>query len=58
MFPLMTRFAHLTVVLAERDKKAGRRAGQAAAKGRRARVEASRKAQEKTQAPAAGQENA
>jgi large subunit ribosomal protein L22 len=53
MFPLITRFAHITVILAEREKKAGRRGGAVAAKGRRARVEASRKQQEKTQAPAA-----
>jgi large subunit ribosomal protein L22 len=61
MFPLLTRFAHITVVLGEREKKAGRRAGAAAAKGRKARVEASRKQQEKSQAsaaPAAGSENA
>jgi large subunit ribosomal protein L22 len=64
MFPLITRFAHITVILAEREKKAGRRAGAAAAKGRRARVEASRKQQEKSQAgaadkaSAAGSENA
>jgi large subunit ribosomal protein L22 len=62
MFPLLTRYAHLTVVLAEREGKRGRRAGQAAAKGRRARVEASKKAQagaasEKASATG-GQENA
>ncbi len=56
MFPLMTRFAHLTVVLAERDRKPRRSEGRAAAKGRRARVEASKKAQEKS--AAAAQENA
>jgi large subunit ribosomal protein L22 len=53
MFPLITRFAHITVILAEREKKSGRRAGAVASKGRRARVEASRKQQEKSQAPAA-----
>src|SRR6185436_10591745 len=37
MFPLISRYAHLTVVLAEREAKRGRRAGQAAGKGRRAR---------------------
>jgi len=61
MFPLITRFAHLTVVLAERDKKAKRSDGRTAAKGRKARVEASKKAQEKSSAEkpaAAGSENA
>ena len=60
MFPLITRFAHLTVVLAERDKKAKRSDGRAAAKGRKARVEASKKAQEKSaeKPAAAGSENA
>ena len=65
MFPLISRFAHLSVVLAEREAKRGRREGAAQAKGRRARVAASRKAQDeqKQQAseqstPAAGgQEN-
>ena len=55
MFPLITRYSHLTVVLAEREKKAGRRGTKTADRGRRARVEASRKAQAET-APA--QENA
>jgi large subunit ribosomal protein L22 len=45
MFPLITRFAHLTVVLAERERKAGRHAGKTADRGRRARVEASRRAE-------------
>ncbi len=59
MFPLITRYAHLTVILGERDRKRTRRDGQTAGKGRRARVEASRKAQEQSSAPAAGgQENA
>ena len=54
MFPLISRYAHLTVVLAEREGKRGRRAGAAAQKGRKARVEASRKAQAESAAPAAG----
>jgi len=59
MFPLITRYAHLTVILGERDRKRHRRDGQTAGKGRRARVEASRKAQVQSSAPAAGgQENA
>jgi len=70
MFPLITRYAHLTVILAEREKKRGRRDGQAAGKGRRARVEASKKAQasstggsteantEAKRSAAGGQENA
>ena len=45
MFPLITRFAHITVVLAEREKKARRSDGRTAAKGRRARVLASQKQQ-------------
>jgi len=40
MFPLISRFAHLSVVLAEREGKRGRRAAEGATKGRRARVEA------------------
>src|SRR6185436_15126657 len=58
MFPLISRYAHLTVILAEREAKRTRRTGQVAEKGRRARVEASRKAQDKSAAPAGGQENA
>jgi len=62
MFPLISRYAHLTVILAEKEPKRGRRSGQAAGKGRRARVEASKKAQaastgEKA-AASGGQENA
>lgn len=45
MFPLISRFAHLSVVLAEREAKRGRHAAKGADRGRRARVEASRKAQ-------------
>lgn len=52
MFPLLTRHCHLTVVLAERDAKQRRRQRGGADKSRRARVEASRKAQEAS--PAAG----
>jgi large subunit ribosomal protein L22 len=61
IFGLTIRYAHLTVVLGEKEPKRGRRAGQVAEKGRRARVEASRKAQEKAasgEAPAAEKENA
>jgi len=54
MFPLISRYAHLTVVLAEREAKRGRRAGATAQKGRKARVEASRKAQSESATPAAG----
>jgi large subunit ribosomal protein L22 len=54
MFPLISRYAHLTVVLAERESKRGRRAGAAAQKGRKARVEASRKAQSESATEAAG----
>ena len=54
MFPLISRYAHLTVVLAEREGKRGRRAGATAQKGRKARVEASRKAQAGSETPAAG----
>jgi large subunit ribosomal protein L22 len=54
MFPLISRFAHLTVVLAEREAKRGRRSGATAQKGRKARVEASRKAQAESATPAAG----
>ena len=54
MFPLISRYAHLTVVLAEREAKRGRRAGAAAQKGRKARVLASRKAQAESATPAAG----
>jgi large subunit ribosomal protein L22 len=57
MFPLLSRYAHLTVVLAEREPARGRRAGQAASRGRRARVEASRKAQSES-AASGGEENA
>ena len=49
MFPLISRFAHLSVVLAERDAKRSRRETRAGEKGRRARVAASREAQEKRQ---------
>jgi large subunit ribosomal protein L22 len=49
MFPLISRYSHLTVVLAEREVKRGRRTGKVAEKGRRARVEASRKAQAESQ---------
>lgn len=48
MFPLITRFSHLTVILAEREKKAGRHAAKTGDKGRRARVEASRKSQDQS----------
>ena len=41
------RYAHLTVVLADRESKEARRTGRTADRGRRARVEASRRAQEK-----------
>ena len=65
MFPLITRYAHLTVILGEREPKRNRHTGQAAAKGRRARVEASRKAQSgaaetpsSSASAAGGQENA
>ena len=46
MFPLLTRYCHLTVVLAEREPKQRRRQRGGADRSRRARVEASRKAQE------------
>jgi large subunit ribosomal protein L22 len=45
MFPLISRYCHLTVVLAQREPKEGRRRGKGADRSRRARVEASRKAQ-------------
>jgi len=45
MFPRLSRYCHLTVVLAERDPKAKRGGTKTADKGRKARVEASRKAQ-------------
>jgi large subunit ribosomal protein L22 len=58
MFPLISRHAHLTVVLAEREPKRGRRTEKSAAKGRRARVEASRKAEAQSAPATGGQENA
>ena len=50
IFPRLSRHCHLTVVLAEREakEKRGRKAG--AGGGRRARVEASRKARESAEA--------
>ncbi len=46
MYPLLLRYSHLSVVLAERDPAPRRqRGGAARARGRRARVEASRAAQ-------------
>jgi large subunit ribosomal protein L22 len=54
MFPLISRYAHLTVVLAERESKRGRREGAAVQKGRKARVVASRKAQAESATGAAG----
>jgi large subunit ribosomal protein L22 len=59
IFGLTIRHAHLTVVLAEREPKRTRKSGQVAEKGRRARVEASRKQQEKAaEALGAEKENA
>lgn len=59
IFPRISRYCHLTVVLAERDPKARRGRAQGADRGRRARVEASRKAQEAAAgaAPAAADES-
>ncbi|MCG3133723.1 MAG: hypothetical protein HMLKMBBP_00948 [Planctomycetes bacterium] len=45
IFPLLSRYCHLSVVLAERESKARRSRG-GADRSRRARVDASRKAQE------------
>lgn len=45
MFPLLTRYCHLTVVLGEREPKERRRAKSGTDRSRRARVEASRRAQ-------------
>ena len=44
MFPRLSRYAHLTIVLAEREPAERRRARRAGERGRRARVEASRRA--------------
>ncbi len=57
MFPLITRYAHLTVVLAEREPKESRRRAKGGEKSRRARVEASRRAQSETAGdqPSAGE---
>src|SRR5262249_11497836 len=54
MFPLLLRYAHLTVVLAEREPKPTRRTGKVADKGRKARVAASRRAQEQAQSQEEG----
>lgn len=48
MFPLLIRYSHLTVVLAERDQKERRRRG-GADRSRAARVSASRAAQRKVE---------
>ncbi len=48
MYPLLLRYAHLTVVLGERDPVERRRRTRTAAKSRSARVQASRAAQATT----------
>lgn len=45
IFPRLSRYCHLTVVLAEREGKVKRGRAKGADRGRRARVEASRRAQ-------------
>ena len=53
IFPRISRSCHLSVVLAEREPKRRRSRGKGADRGRRARVEASRKAQSVSGAAAA-----
>lgn len=53
IFPRLSRSCHLTVILAEREAKERRGRAPGADRGRRARVEASRKAQTETVADTA-----
>lgn len=53
IFPRISRSCHLSVVLAEREPKQRRGRGMGADRGRRARVDASRKAQSGTDAAVA-----